>query len=116
KTRGQRGSSAKNDDVDVVWEMTANGRDTFTLTATKRRMPWLPERVALVQSAEDGVLTYRWDGAQRGYLAGTAEVAALLTALGAPADISRRHASELLRARGHGRRNDVVNDALRYRR
>jgi hypothetical protein len=40
--KGQRGSSAKNDDVDVVWEMKAadNG---FTLTARKRRMGWVPK-------------------------------------------------------------------------
>lgn len=43
--RGQRGSSAKNDDVDLVWELSAKGADELKLKATHRRMGWVPEVV-----------------------------------------------------------------------
>ena len=63
------------------------------------------------------MLGYRWvDAASVTYLAGTEEVAELLDELGAPVDISRRKAMALLREAGHGRSNDVVADALRFRR
>ena len=44
--RGQRGSSGKNDDVDLVWELT---RDTnnLTLKRHKHRHTWIPERVTM---------------------------------------------------------------------
>ena len=44
--KGQRGSSAKNDDVDVVirLERTEAG---VKLTATHRRMSWFPEETSL---------------------------------------------------------------------
>ena len=46
--KGQRGSSAKNDDVDVVWALRRHD-DGITLAAKKRRMGWVPETVKLVE-------------------------------------------------------------------
>ena len=74
---------AKNDDVDVVWEMTDRGRGSYLLTTTKRRVSWVPERVALEQTEEAGVLSYRWTDHRTTYIAGTLEVAELLDTLGA---------------------------------
>lgn len=114
---GQRGSSAKNDDVDLVWEMTARDHGEYLLRATKRRVDWVAERVVLRQTTtDDGVLGYRFDDGGETYLAGTADVAAVLDELGAPLDLSRRKAMLLLREHGLGRRNNVVTDAVRYRR
>jgi hypothetical protein len=113
---GQRGSSAKNDDVDVVWEMTERGHGEFLLRATKRRVSWVDERIVLRQTDVNGVLGYRWDSGSVTYLTGTAEVADLLDRLDAPIEISRRRAMALLRAEGHGKGNNVVADALRWRR
>ena len=45
--RGQRGSSAKNDDVDIVWQMTRSGSDLYTLKTRKARMGWVPEKLEL---------------------------------------------------------------------
>jgi hypothetical protein len=114
-TRGQRGTSAKNDDVDVVWEMSEKDGGEYLLRATKRRMSWVTERVVLQRSDDDGVLTYHWTDHTTAFLAGTKEVAGLLDDLGAAFDISRRQAMILLRDAGHGRANNVVADALRYR-
>ncbi len=114
--RGQRGTSAKNDDVDIVWEMTAREHGEFLLRATKRRVSWVDERVVLRQTSVDGVLAYHWDGGTTTYLAGTKDVAEMLDKLGAAVDISRREAMILLRDNGHGRANNIVADALRWRR
>lgn len=113
--RGQRGTSAKNDDVDIVWEMTAREHGEFLLRATKRRVSWVDERVVLRQTTIDGVLAYRWDGADVTYLSGTKDVVALLDELGASLDISRRQALRMLRDVGQGRANNIVADALRWR-
>ncbi len=47
--RGQRGSSAKRDDVDAVFELTAGDENTVRLRATKRRQSWIPEYIDLVK-------------------------------------------------------------------
>ena len=46
-SKGQRGTSAKNDDVDVVWRFTKRGADNILLEATHRRMSWIPEKVEI---------------------------------------------------------------------
>lgn len=48
--RGQRGSSAKNDDVDIVWQMTRSGSDLYTLKTRKARMGWVPDKLELRMS------------------------------------------------------------------
>ena len=117
--KGQRGfaqSSAKNDDVDVVWEMVERGHGEYLLRATKRRVSWVGQQVVLQRTEVDGILGYRWDDGGVTWLGGTKEVADLLDELGAAVDISRRKAMALLRANGRGKATDVVNDALRFRR
>lgn len=52
--RGQRGSSAKNDDVDIVWKLTRHDLSTMKLTATHRRMMWVPETVDIQIEEEPG--------------------------------------------------------------
>ena len=44
--RGQRGTSAKRDDVDVVWWLTVNGEE-LTVTCEASRMAWLPQEFSL---------------------------------------------------------------------
>jgi hypothetical protein len=115
--RGQRGTSAKNDDVDIVWEMSERGHGEYLLRATKRRVSWVPERVVLARRSTDAGLAYHWaDRVAVSYLAGAGEVADLLDELEAPVDISRRKAIAMLRDVGHGRNNNVVADGLRFRR
>jgi hypothetical protein len=114
-TRGQRGSSAKNDDVDVVWEMVDRAHGDYELRTTKRRVSWVPERLRLVRTETNGVLGFRWDDRPT-YSGAAALVAELLDQLGAPLDISRRRALTLLREADMGRNNNVVAEALRYRR
>lgn len=107
-----RGSSAKADDVDVVWTLnvTDNGRE---LKRTHSRVPWVPEVVALRKLDEplrhELVAYADWP-------AGTKAAAERLDQLGAALNVSRRDATQLLRTNGSGVRSEVLGAALRYRR
>jgi hypothetical protein len=115
KTKGQRGSSAKNDDVDVVFrlDLADNG---YTLQRTHSRVGWVPERVAIERIQDpDGQIRFNTNRAQL-WPVGTVETAAQLDLLRCPADATTREASAILRDSGIGRRAAVVGAALRYRR
>jgi hypothetical protein len=112
--KGQRGTSAKNDDVDVVWRLTRQDGDAYKLVAKKRRMGWVPETVDLIQDSEDG-LTYRMLGGGS-WPAGTAECARDLDKCDVPLGASASKAIAALREAGRGSRRAVVLKALRYRR
>lgn len=109
--KGQRGSSAKGDDVDVVWSIEKNdGGVTFKRDVA--RMRWVPEKVAYRLNEEPLQFV------QMNYAvpAGTAHLAGELERLGAPLDISRRSAHGLLITAGIRARNEVIAAALRYRK
>jgi hypothetical protein len=109
--KGQRGSSAKNDDVDVVWQMT-KADDGFKLLAKKRRMGWVPEEIALLQH-DTPSLHYRVvdDLAP----AGTAKVIADLDDLKMPPSVSARKAAAALKEAGKGARDQLVRAAQKHR-
>lgn len=109
--RGQRGSSGKGDDVDVIWHLkqTENG---VTLQRHRTRMSWVPERVTFKLS--ESPLTYL--PLTEDWPAGTGEVANILDRLEVPLDAPRRVASTALRGIDEGRRHDLVTAAMRFRR
>jgi hypothetical protein len=111
-SKGQRGSSAKNDDVDIVWGMAA-ADDGFILTAKKRRMSWVDETVILAKT-EDPVL--RYSVAITLVPAGTADVVKALDALGVGVDAGSRAAGRLLRAAGHKHNDRVIRAAQMTRK
>lgn len=111
--KGQRGTSAKNDDVDVVWQMTASG-DDFTLKARKRRMGWVPDVVRLVRSDEPTLSYALTSGAEMP--AGTHEAVVALDELSVSPDASNREAARLLRDAGRGKKNAAIRAAQNIRR
>lgn len=110
--RGQRGTSAKNDDVDLVWDLRPR-EGGLSLTAKKRRQSWIPERLDIVRSEEP----LRHELAVTGAVwpAGTQACAETLDRLGAALDITLNAAQKLLREHGAGARREVVAAARRYR-
>jgi hypothetical protein len=109
--KGQRGSSAKNDDVDVVWQMVkADGG--FRLTAKKRRMGWVPETVALMQYDEPNL---HYKVAATIDPAGTDKVVRDLDDLGVPTMASARTAAKSLKDAGRGARDQLVRAAQKRR-
>lgn len=112
KTKGQRGSSAKNDDVDVVLRLDVadNG---FQLTRTHSRVGWVPDKVAIIRADDtDGYVTFTATRGATMWASGTAEKAAEIDALGVPLDASRPQ----VKAMGIKGRNKLLGDALKFRR
>lgn len=113
--KGQRGTSAKNDDVDVVWQLSRQ-QGGVKLSRTHSRVPWVPQQLDIAQQQhDDGRITYQLT-TNRTYPDGTADVAALLDELGLAVDVSARTAITALREAGHKARNDRVRAAVQMRR
>lgn len=110
--RGQRGTSAKNDDVDIVWRLTDRDGSAIKLRATKRRLSWVPETLDLVRL--EGPL--RHERGQDSWPAGTADAAKLLDSLDIPLDQGRQVTRRALKDAGHPMSNVVLAAALRWRR
>jgi len=106
-TKGQRGTSAKNDDVDIVWQLTVADEGAVTLRATHRRLSWVPEVVNLTRTENP----LRHQPVDQVWPAGTAEAARKLDDAGAPLDISTREARALIGGRQH-----VVVAAVKLRK
>jgi hypothetical protein len=114
--KGQRGSSAKNDDVDVVWRLK-RGDEGVVLTATHRRMSWVPERVELVaHEGEEGVEFRLPGGGEVVHPDGTWHAVKALDDLGLPLTVPRRKAGAALREAGHSFRNATIMAAIKARR
>lgn len=109
--KGQRGSSAKGDDVDVVWRVVATD-EGFCLNREAARMSWVPERVPLRRSDEP----LAFSQVPGTWPAGTKETAVLLDELDVPLDAGYRQVGELLKAEGKGVRAAVIRAAQKYRR
>lgn len=113
KVRGQRGSSAKNDDVDLVWRLYVGDDETVTLEREKHRMDWVPERVVMRRNEEP---TLHHEMAPTYYPPGTSTCAKDLDELEVPMGESVRMALRRLREADKGRRIEVVAAAIKYRR
>lgn len=113
-TKGQRGTSAKNDDVDIVCrlERTDAGQKVI---ATHRRMSWYPEKTEIAVTELSGVVTFtNADGPS--YLAGTKDVVADLDRLGVPQGASNADCRAALKEAGLGRNNKLIASAVKYRK
>lgn len=111
KDQGQRGSSSKGDDVDVVWrlETSENG---IVLKREKTRMAWVPETVTF------GVFygPLRYARLTEDWPAGTGALANLLDRLNVPVEATVRVAGKRLRDIDEGRRQNLIAAALKWRR
>ena len=109
--RGQRGSSGKGDDVDVVWNLvgTQNG---VMLQRRFARMSWVPARLAFA-IREDPLVFQRLAG---DWPEGTGEAANLMDRLGLATDVNSRDAQARLKAAGEPRRRQIVLAAIRWRK
>jgi RecA-family ATPase len=54
---GQRGSSAKDDDLDVVFKFTSDAGNNLLLARTRSRIPWVPAEVAIKRYEEPRLRT-----------------------------------------------------------
>lgn len=112
-TKGQRGASAKNDDVDVVWRLSRRDGDAMRFEATHARMSWVRSFDAMKVEDAVGVSFVTTEHSDP---TGTHHVVRKLDEVGAPLDISQRAAREICREHGIAVKNDALRAALRYRR
>lgn len=116
KELGQRGSSAKNDDVDVVMRIDLV-EDGVTITRTHSRVAWVPEKVMVRRSENhDGLVTLTIDDQSRPYAEGTRELVDLMRSVGIDASWTVNNALRQLQAADRGTRKKRVADALRWMR
>lgn len=108
--RGQRGSSAKNDDVDVVWQLS-RGDDGITLKRTHSRIPWVPESLPIERTVTDETITYAVTTSAV-WPAGTVELAKKMDQINLPLTATK----EAARYAGIKARNGLMVQALKYRR
>lgn len=116
--KGQRGSSAKNDDVDIVVKLTRTDSGV-NVKATHRRVGWYPESTT-IDIGEDGhgVVTFssvRGDDS-RPYAHGTIDLVKHLDRLDVPIEMSKRAVRTILTAQQITASNAVLVDAIRFRR
>ena len=111
-TKGQRGSSSKGDDLDLVWRLSQS-EENIILHRVKSRVSYVPAQVTLTREA-DPVLRHVLAPAV--WPSGTREVADLLDRLAVALDASSAVASATLTRNGTGKRKAVVLAALSARR
>jgi AAA domain len=113
EAQGQRGSSAKADDVDIVLKLTRLDLKTLKLTRTHSRVPWVPFETTIVQDLEP-ILCHRTSA--DAVPAGTQDAATALDELDVPLDATAATALATLRKADRGVRKSVVLAALKYRK
>jgi AAA domain len=107
-TKGQRGGSAKGDDVDVVWRLTQQDEGGIKLHRDAARMSWIPDEVAFGMTKDPlGFVA----GAEL-WPEGTREIADQLARLEVPMDASYNEA----RKKGVQGRKTIVLKAMKFRR
>jgi hypothetical protein len=100
KKQGQRGSSAKNDDVDIVYRLDKSD-DGLTLKRTHTRISWVPETVSLVVEDLDDIISIRLRSKeQRGWTLKEIAIAKRLDELGFPQDIGVNEVIRQLKDQG----------------
>jgi hypothetical protein len=100
KKQGQRGSSAKNDDVDIVYRLDKSD-DGLTLKRTHTRISLVPETVNLVVEDFDDIITIRLrTKEQRGWTVKEIGIANRLDELGFPINIGINEVMRQLKDQG----------------
>lgn len=114
--KGQRGSSAKNDDVDIVIKLTRKD-DGVLVEATHRRIGWYPEKTLIAINEDDhGAISMRTAGDSRGYVEGSFDLARELDELDVPLEWGRNRVRDYLHREGVTATNKVLADAIRWRK
>ena len=112
--KGQRGSSAKNDDVDVVWRFTKRSETSILIEATHRRMQWIPDKVELELRTIGDQIKHQLLGNEISDAA--LQLAQTLDRLTTDVDLSVRAARKLLKDNNIKTSTDTLRQALATRK
>jgi hypothetical protein len=121
KAAGARGSSAKNDDVDVVWQLSQSpgpaGEAYVTLRLERQRGSAHPEQIKVVRDVTPRLRHVAKDAplaeSERQRVGDCIEA---MKTLGLPADVGRPKALKALREAGYKVRSDTVMVAVKARK
>jgi KaiC/GvpD/RAD55 family RecA-like ATPase len=116
-TKGQRGSSAKSDDVDAVWALLARTPTQLTLRRDASRTGHGQDMLFLERRAAPGMpLRHRIENGHESAERLLEQVIDWLDDLALPPDIGRRAAGEALRGAGHAVGTATLGHALKRRK
>jgi len=116
KKHGQRGSSAKNDDVDIVYRLDKKD-DGLMLVRTHTRISWVPDKIDLIVEDIDDITTIRQrTRATKGWTAQEIALAKHLDTLGIPKNAGVNEAQRIAKELGAklGRKS-VLSRAIQCR-
>ena len=113
--KGMRGSSAKNDDVDLVWQLsrtdTKDGHGV-RLKRTHSRIAWVPEDIKVKRIETDEGFDYIIDGDVKLRPDGTRQIMEQMIAIGITATTGQRPAADMLKAAGITVKIRAMREAL----
>lgn len=112
--KGSRGASAKEDALDVVYQLKANDKGDIRLTKTKGRQDGLPEVVKIEQEYNNGVLRHV---VPISFITEeTMDLVFVIDQLNLPDDASTRTVQKALQAKDDGRRRADIGKAVTFRK
>lgn len=114
--KGQRGSSAKNDDVDLIWRLTrtdTNNGHGVRLERTHSRISWVPQELKISRQETDDGYRFHYNPDDTTYPDGTRQDAELMRAHGLDGTETQNHAIKTMAGKLSRRR---VITALRMLR
>ena len=117
--KGMRGSSAKADDVDIVWQLTrtdTRAGEGVRLARTHSRISWVPQEIKIKRQETDNGHDYIIDAQDQTWPNGTRQDADLLDTLELPHNIGFNHAKTAIREAGHKMRDARIRTALKFRK
>ena len=117
--KGMRGSSAKADDVDVVWQLSrtnTNKGDGIRLNRTHSRLSWVPQDIRISRIETDHGYDYVIDAQDQTWADGTRQDADLLDTLNIPIEMSSRNASAIIRSTEHKMSDKRIRTAVEFRK
>ena len=112
--KGSRGASAKEDALDVVWQLKETGLGSLTLTRTKGRAVWIPATVHIDRRTTNGILEHTIpDEPAPEWLVGLVRT---IDRLGLADDAGVNVIQKTLQASGDGRRRSQIAQAVKFRK
>ena len=117
--KGMRGSSAKADDVDIVWQLSrtnTNKGDGVRLNRTHSRLSWVPQDIRISRIETDHGHDYIIDAQDQAWPDGTRQDADLLETLNLPDKVGFNAAKSAVREAGHKMRDSRIRTALKFRK
>ena len=112
--KGQRGTSAKNDDVDIVWQMTRKTGKIYQMKTRKARMGWVPAQFEL--EMDDQPIRYTLHHERQPIREDITPVITAIDRYGIDSTMGERKVAQALRENGERVSNHLLRQAIKAHR